>query len=184
MDWDLYLGLASRGASFRYVPYPVGAFREHADQASAQPGTPETRDVRAASSHPVRALVPKGGKGAARSPQACGRVVRRQRRAKMFQGLDFDGSRIKSGAENFPSSLGSVLRRPACRRASDMKAARLGITPDRDDDMRSWGRRVGGSPAHTRVSCERLSWSTMPLPVGTAEHGGLRPRHTELSCAG
>jgi hypothetical protein len=35
MDWGLYLALASNGASFRYVPYPVGAFRLHEEQASA-----------------------------------------------------------------------------------------------------------------------------------------------------
>ena len=46
MDWDLYLGLAANGASFHYVPYPVGAFREHDDQASARRHRPETLDVR------------------------------------------------------------------------------------------------------------------------------------------
>lgn len=35
MDWDLYMGLAQRGARFRHVPYPVAAFREHADRVTA-----------------------------------------------------------------------------------------------------------------------------------------------------
>jgi glycosyltransferase involved in cell wall biosynthesis len=35
MDWGLYLALAMKEASFLYVPYPVGAFRLHEDQASA-----------------------------------------------------------------------------------------------------------------------------------------------------
>jgi len=35
MDWDLYLGLLSRGAKFLQVRHPVGAFRVHRDQVSA-----------------------------------------------------------------------------------------------------------------------------------------------------
>jgi glycosyltransferase involved in cell wall biosynthesis len=37
MDWDLYLRLADSGASFRYVPYPFGAFRVHDERVTAQP---------------------------------------------------------------------------------------------------------------------------------------------------
>lgn len=36
MDWDLYLRLRDRGATFRYVPYPVGAFRLHGAQVTAE----------------------------------------------------------------------------------------------------------------------------------------------------
>lgn len=35
MDWDLYMRLARDGATFRYVPFPVGAFREHDDRVTA-----------------------------------------------------------------------------------------------------------------------------------------------------
>ncbi len=37
MDWDLYLRLAANGAAFRYVRYPVGAFRLHSAQVTASP---------------------------------------------------------------------------------------------------------------------------------------------------
>jgi glycosyltransferase involved in cell wall biosynthesis len=36
MDWDLYLSLASRGARFERANYPVGAFRRHSAQITAQ----------------------------------------------------------------------------------------------------------------------------------------------------
>jgi glycosyltransferase involved in cell wall biosynthesis len=35
MDWDLYMRLLQNGATFAYVPYPVGAFRMHPDQVTA-----------------------------------------------------------------------------------------------------------------------------------------------------
>jgi glycosyltransferase involved in cell wall biosynthesis len=37
MDWDLYMRLMARGATFRHVSYPVGAFRLHPDQVTASP---------------------------------------------------------------------------------------------------------------------------------------------------
>jgi hypothetical protein len=36
MDWDLFLGLADRGARFAYTPQPLGAFRVHAAQVTAE----------------------------------------------------------------------------------------------------------------------------------------------------
>lgn len=35
MDWDLYMALASAGARYRHVPFPVGAFREHDERVTA-----------------------------------------------------------------------------------------------------------------------------------------------------
>jgi glycosyltransferase involved in cell wall biosynthesis len=37
MDWDLYLKLALRGATFLHIPRPVGAFREHEARVTAAP---------------------------------------------------------------------------------------------------------------------------------------------------
>jgi glycosyltransferase involved in cell wall biosynthesis len=37
MDWDLYLRLDSSGARFIHVPYPVGGYRIHEAQITAQP---------------------------------------------------------------------------------------------------------------------------------------------------
>ena len=36
MDWQLYIDLALRGARFVWEPYPVGAFRVHAEQITAK----------------------------------------------------------------------------------------------------------------------------------------------------
>lgn len=36
MDWDLYLSLDSRSAEFRYLPFPLAAFRVHAQQVTAE----------------------------------------------------------------------------------------------------------------------------------------------------
>jgi glycosyltransferase involved in cell wall biosynthesis len=46
MDWDFYLNLTSSRAVFEYVPYPVGAYRRHPNQASRQPGRFEDIIVR------------------------------------------------------------------------------------------------------------------------------------------
>ena len=47
MDWDLYLKLASQGARFLHVDYPVGAFRVHEAQITARPAGPASPDSRA-----------------------------------------------------------------------------------------------------------------------------------------
>lgn len=46
MDWDLYLRLHRQGAAYRYVKYPVGAFRLHSAQVTAGPPRFETPTVR------------------------------------------------------------------------------------------------------------------------------------------
>ncbi len=46
MDWDLYLGLSRKGATFHHVRYPVGAFRLHDEQMSLRPGQGATTRVR------------------------------------------------------------------------------------------------------------------------------------------
>lgn len=38
MDWDAFLRLDGQDRRFRYVPYPVGAFRVHDRQVTARPG--------------------------------------------------------------------------------------------------------------------------------------------------
>jgi hypothetical protein len=105
MDWDLYLGLASKGASFRYVTYPVGAFREHADQASAQPGTQETRDVRHRHRIPSGRWHRRGGAALHGIRKLAAGSYGRQRRARAFQGLDLRWFDTRESAENFRAFL-------------------------------------------------------------------------------
>jgi glycosyltransferase involved in cell wall biosynthesis len=48
MDWDLYLGLLDRGAAFQHIPKPLGAFRIHDAQVTAEalaPDHPERRRI-------------------------------------------------------------------------------------------------------------------------------------------
>ena len=105
MDWDLYLRLASMGASFRYVPYPVGAFREHADQVSAGPGTPETRDVRHRHRIPSARWYRKGGKALHGLRKLAAGSYGRQRRATVFEGLDLRWFDDPASAENVRALL-------------------------------------------------------------------------------
>jgi glycosyltransferase involved in cell wall biosynthesis len=101
MDWDLYLGLASKGASFRYVAYPVGAFRLHADQASGQPGRPETRDVRERYRIPSARWYRKVGATLHRIRKLAAGSYGRQLRAMQFRGRDLRWFSEGSGSETF-----------------------------------------------------------------------------------
>ena len=105
MDWDLYLRLASKGASFRYVAYPVGAFRLHADQASAQPGTPETSDVRERHRIPSARWYRKAGAALHRIRKLGAGSYGRQLRAKSFRGLDLRWFEEPDAAQNFRALL-------------------------------------------------------------------------------
>jgi glycosyltransferase involved in cell wall biosynthesis len=105
MDWDLYLELASKGAAFRYVAYPVGAFRQHADQASSRRGRPEAIDVRERHRIPSARWLRKAGIGLHRIRKLTSGAYTRQFRARPFRGRDlrwFDG---KDGAESFQALL-------------------------------------------------------------------------------
>ena len=103
MDWDAYLALASRGASFRHVAYPVGAFRLHADQASTR-----TKHVRRETAEVRTRYGISSGPWAQRAGPALHRLAKlaagsyvRQARAAALRGRDlrwFDG---REGAETF-----------------------------------------------------------------------------------
>ena len=106
MDWDLYLDLASKGASFRHVSYPVGAFRQHEDQASAIRGRPETRDVRERYSIPRARWYRKVGTAFHRMRKLAAGSYARQLRARAFQGRDLRWFESEEGAETFRLVLG------------------------------------------------------------------------------
>jgi cellulose synthase/poly-beta-1,6-N-acetylglucosamine synthase-like glycosyltransferase len=105
MDWDLYLDLASKGASFHYVPYPVGAFRQHPDQMSAQPGAPETTVVRGRHRIPSARWPRKVGRALHRIRKLATGSYRRQRRAKPFWGHDLRWFDNEDSAETFQALL-------------------------------------------------------------------------------
>jgi glycosyltransferase involved in cell wall biosynthesis len=101
MDWDLYLALAAKGASFQYVPYPVGAFRRHSDQASAQHGTTETRDVRTRYGLPSARSYRKAGKALHRIRKFTAGSYPRQLRARSLRGRDLRWFEQGDGRETF-----------------------------------------------------------------------------------
>jgi glycosyltransferase involved in cell wall biosynthesis len=101
MDWDMYLGLASKGASFHYVPYPVGAFRRHEDQASAKRVRPETRDVRERYAIPRARWYRKAGTGVHRIRKLAAGSYGRQLRARSFRGRDLRWFRERDGGDTF-----------------------------------------------------------------------------------
>ena len=101
MDWDLYLSLASKGASFQYVAYPVGAFRRHPDQASAQPRRSETKDVRHRHQIPSSRWYRRGGTALHRLSKLAAGSYTRQARARPFRGRDLRWFEEGDGDETF-----------------------------------------------------------------------------------
>jgi glycosyltransferase involved in cell wall biosynthesis len=99
MDWDLYLGLVARGASFHYVPYPVGAFRQHDDQASARRGRPETPALQERYAIPASRWYSELGKVLHRLRKLTARSYGRQLRARRFHGSDLRWFANEKGAD-------------------------------------------------------------------------------------
>jgi glycosyltransferase involved in cell wall biosynthesis len=105
MDWDLFLGLASKGAAFRYVKYPVGAFRQHEDQVSAQPRTREARGVREQYEIPTARWPHKGWAALHRIRKLVEGSYARQLRARQFRGRDLRWFEDGEGVETFKHLL-------------------------------------------------------------------------------
>jgi glycosyltransferase involved in cell wall biosynthesis len=100
MDWDLYLALASRGANFRYVAYPVGAFRLHEDQASKL-GRPETRVIHNRYAIPTGRRYGTAGVALHRIRKLAAGSYVRQVRARPFRGSDLRWFDEKIAADTF-----------------------------------------------------------------------------------
>ena len=91
MDWDLYLTLEERGARFRYVSYPVGAFRLHGAQVTANDDAWLADADRLGSKHrlPARSrLSVLAGLGAHRGLKIANGAFLRQARARPVRGVD------------------------------------------------------------------------------------------------
>jgi glycosyltransferase involved in cell wall biosynthesis len=103
MDWDAYLALASRDASFLHVAYPVGAFRLHAGQASTRTKhiSRETAEVRTRYGISRRPWARRVGTALHGLAKLAAGSYLRQARAAPLRGRDlrwFDG---RDGAESF-----------------------------------------------------------------------------------
>jgi glycosyltransferase involved in cell wall biosynthesis len=101
MDWDLYLGLAAEGASFHYVPYPIGAFRQHEGQASDKSGRPETRYIRERYAIPTARWSHKTGKTLHGIRKLAAGSYSRQLRARSLKGLDLRWFKERNGVDTF-----------------------------------------------------------------------------------
>ena len=101
MDWDLYLGLAAEGASFHYVPYPIGAFRQHDGQASDRGGRRETTHVRERHAIPTGRWSHRAGKVLHGMRKLAAGSYRRQLRARSFIGLDLRWFKERNGIDTF-----------------------------------------------------------------------------------
>jgi glycosyltransferase involved in cell wall biosynthesis len=110
MDWDLYLGLAAEGASFHYVPYPIGAFRQHDSQASDRGGRRETRHVRERHAIPTGRWSHRAGKMLHVIRKLSAGSYRRQLRARSFKGLDLRWFKERNGIDTFRLLLDRCYR--------------------------------------------------------------------------
>ena len=109
MDWDLYLSLSDRDASFAYVPLPVGAFRRHDAQVTARSDAWKRdaavlKDTHGVDRAPLRALA---GLAVHRTRKLTSGAYRRQWRARGLRGTDlkwFAGPEGEAG-------IGALLNR-------------------------------------------------------------------------
>lgn len=112
MDWDLYLQLAGRKASFLHVKYPAGAFRRHSAQVTARPSE-DSRDEyeRLFERHAIRRSMRRWGKWLHRLHKAAAGGYRRQFCARRFRGRDVGWFDSDVGMDWFNSLMSSCYAR-------------------------------------------------------------------------
>lgn len=103
MDWDAYLALASRGASFLHVAYPVGAFRIHGGQASTRTKhvMRETAEVRRRYGIPSGPWARRVGPALHRLAKLAAGSYVRQARAASLRGRDLRWFDARESMETF-----------------------------------------------------------------------------------
>jgi hypothetical protein len=125
MDWDLYLEVWSRGASIRYVPRPLGAFRVHAGQVSATRVTDKSPERRLLVARhrlprpPLTVVFARAAQLERGLAKAAGGAFARQRRAARFVGADmrwFGSDDARASAQALVDvGSGALGRRPQAR---------------------------------------------------------------------
>jgi len=105
MDWELFLGLLAKGAAFRHLAYPVGAYRRHEDQVSVGPGSGETTIVRERYAIPARRVYRRIGMALHRLCKLATGGYARQLRSRPFHGTDLRWFRTEVGTEHFRALL-------------------------------------------------------------------------------
>ena len=106
MDWELFLNLASRGARFSHVRYPVGAFRRHPEQVTARPSR-EFREeyARVFKRYGIDERKRRWGRWLHGAAKAGRGAYRRQRRAEPFRGTDLRWFTDRDGRKSFDALL-------------------------------------------------------------------------------
>lgn len=106
MDWELFLNLASRGARFSHVRYPVGAFRRHPEQVTAR-SSREFGDeyARVFDRYGIDRRRRRWGRWLHGAAKAGTGAYRRQRRAEPFRGRPMRWFDDGEGAESFDALL-------------------------------------------------------------------------------
>jgi len=113
MDWDLYLRLASQGARFEKVNYPVGAFRRHKSQVTARPDEFNDEYVRLFARHSISLPGRRWGPWLHRAYKLSTGAYLRQQRARQFRGLSLLWPTDDAGRATFEALLRTCYRRAA-----------------------------------------------------------------------
>ena len=120
MDWDLYLRLASDGARFVNLDYPVGAFRRHRTQVTARPSADfDDEYARLFAKHGIDPSHRRWGTSLHRGSKLFSGAYARQIRASRFRGRDVRWFRSDAGRQTFEA----LLRACYGRATSTMKRA-------------------------------------------------------------
>ena len=135
MDWDLYLEVWAGGASIRYFPRPLGAFRVHASQVSATRVTDESPERRLLVARhrlprpPLTVLFARAAQLERGLAKAAGGAFARQRRAARLVGADMrwftSDAALGSAGALVDVGSGSVGRRSRLLRSGHAGPARF-----------------------------------------------------------
>ena len=112
LDWELFLNLASRGARFSHVSYPVGAFRRHHEQVTARPSS-EFGDeyARVFRRYGIDERKRHWGRWLHGAAKASSGAYRRERRAERFRGTNmpwFNGQEARASFDALLSACYGV----------------------------------------------------------------------------
>lgn len=116
MDWDLYLRLASRHARFEKVNYPVGAFRRHPDQVTAQhPGNFHAEHVKLFARYHISPSSRRWGPWLHGAYKLWSGAYWRQVRAGRFHGMSLMWHRDETARHAFDALVAACYPREAPR---------------------------------------------------------------------
>jgi glycosyltransferase involved in cell wall biosynthesis len=105
MDWDLYMKLSTQGAHFESIKYPVGAFRRHLDQVTANPKDFRDEYVKLFARYGISVKSRRWGRWLHRLAKLVSGAYGRQLRARTVSGCDLRWFRTDEGTTTFLALL-------------------------------------------------------------------------------